>query len=157
MLKKNIDKMSEIEKREAKKAFEKYESLLFEIYLGATERAIKAMFITNGGATVAILAYLHGLGTTAPRNLWGALGCFVLGLIIAVVLVGIDYYICLKNMNNFRARVGKFHMGEANLNETFILNQSRFLTWILIVSGFISGLLFIVGCLIFGCYIASCN
>ena len=70
-------------------------------YNGATERAIKALFLINSGGIIAILAYLYKdtLPFCSKTLFILSLTLFLIGLLFAFAVVTFDYFGCLARMN----------------------------------------------------------
>jgi hypothetical protein len=122
---------------------------LLNIYAGVTERALKALFLINGGGVVALLAYLHDSSPLVSTKLLLSLGCFLMGLILTVILVALDFYVCLNYLNNYTANLKHFNHGEIELEEVqnYSTRPLSKLTTFTVYVGYTAAILFLIGCL----------
>lgn len=118
MLEKKLNEMNPLEIQIADNIIQRTLDRLLVMYGGVSERGIKALFLINGGGIVAMLAFLHDSYTNKNIYLLLSLGCFLLGLILTVMLVGIDYYIGMRFLNNYTSNINKLNNGEIKLRET---------------------------------------
>jgi hypothetical protein len=121
------------------------------LYLGAVERAIKALFLLNSGGVVTILAYMSNLGNNGSFNYYliGSLIIFLIGIISALIVVVIDYLFLLDRLNKFNEDTKKYLGNNISYNEIRQFNRqcnvSRKIWYFSICSGFISLACIIVG------------
>jgi hypothetical protein len=121
---------------------------LLNIYSGVTERALKALFLINGGGVVALLTYLHDSSPFIMTKLILSLSCFLLGLIMTVFLVAIDFYVCLNFLNKYTANLRTFNSDEMRLEEiqNYATPGLSKITRATVYMGYMAGLLFLAGC-----------
>jgi uncharacterized membrane protein len=113
------------------------------LYLGAVERAIKALFLLNSGGVVTILAYMNHLGNSGSFNhfLIGSLIIFLIGIISALIVVVIDYLFLLDRLNKFNEDTKKYLENNISYNEMQFnqnCNVSHKMWYFSIFSGFFS-------------------
>lgn len=126
---------------------------LLKIYNGVSERGIKALFLTNGGGVVTVLAYLHNSSSAYNSCLVVSLCLFLIGLGLTVLLVGFDHYLSLNSLKNYNDNIIRYNNGKINLADTLIITN-KCLTKIgkaIIPIGYVSAILFFIGT-IFGMY-----
>jgi hypothetical protein len=148
MINKNLSEMNENEIQITNNIVFRTQDRLLNIYAGVTERALKALFLINGGGVVAMLAYLNDSATATNNKMLVALGCFLTGLVFTVLVVAVDYYVCFKSLNNYSANLRRFNRGEIKLEETQNYSSKGLsdLTVFTVFSGYFAAVLFLTGC-----------
>lgn len=148
MLRKKIHEMDDLEKLKTESIVQNMLQLLLQAYNSATERGIKALFIANGGGLVTMLTYFYGLPCSKQKLLLLPLKLFLVGFIAAIIIVAIDYLMCLKNIFTYKQKVTRFAAGKINLEEMH--NVYNWKNWImlivLVLLGCLSAIIFIAGC-----------
>lgn len=95
------------------------------VYLGCVERVIKALFLINGGGTIALFSYAHTHPDLYSNSnyLSHSLLSFVIGLLFAHVTVGFDYLFVLINKvkNSLLIWVGAVSWLSASLGIVFAI------------------------------------
>lgn len=79
---------------------------LLEQYNFATKQIIKALFLINSGGVITILAYWYrGAKGCSTLLLGSSLGMFLIGLILAFILVAADYFLCKHRVESFNSNM----------------------------------------------------
>lgn len=124
------------------------------LYLGSAERAINTLFLLNTGGTVTLLAYL------APKKqpyincfLISSLCTFIIGIILALIVVVIDFEYLRRNFTKFSVNMFKYLDGDMLYNEIrqFQQNAINILFNCSLWAGYLSLLCIILG-IAFGLY-----
>jgi hypothetical protein len=151
MLGKKLNEMNTSEIQITNNIIYRTHDRLLNIYAGVTERALKALFLINGGGVVALLAYLHDSSPLVFNKLICSLTCFLLGLVLTVVLVALDFYVCLNYLNNYTLNLTSFNHGEIKLEDVqhYSTRPLSKLTKFTVYVGYTAALLFLAGC-VFG-------
>lgn len=149
MLQKKLSEMDTNEIQITNNILFRTENRLLDIYAGVTERALKALFLINGGGVVTLLAYLHDT-SVANLKLILSLAAFLLGLLMTVVVVAVDYYVCLKSLRNFTVNLQRFNNDNIKLDEAqhYTTPSLSIITKLTVYLGYTAALLFLSGCVL---------
>ncbi|MBV8802243.1 MAG: hypothetical protein JO131_04635 [Gammaproteobacteria bacterium] len=114
--------MVEIEKHLATSNIIREESNVNSLYLGCAERAIKALFLINGGGVITVLTYIYH-ATTLSANLFTSISlvAFLIGLALVFNVVARDFYYIKDKSIEFKDDIQYFLLGK-----TPFKNISRF-------------------------------
>lgn len=85
----------------------RHDSSLLSQYNGATERVIKSLFLISSGGVITVLAYLYkgALSDCVKSLLVSSLTLFLFSLVLAFVVVIVDYFICLFRLERFHKQI----------------------------------------------------
>ncbi|HCD9515733.1 TPA: hypothetical protein NGI80_000182 [Legionella pneumophila] len=88
------------------------------LYLGSAERAINTLFLLNTGGTVTLLTYLFQKKQPDINCfLIFSLCTFIIGIILALIVVLIDFEYLRKNLTKFCDNMCKYLDGDILYNE----------------------------------------
>lgn len=121
MLGKKLNEMNPAEVQLTDTIVQRTLDRLSVMYAGVSERGIKALFLINGGGIVTMLAYFHEPSVEKNILLFLSFVCFLLGLMLTVILVGIDYYIGMKFLNNYSSNIKNLTMEKLNCQKHKII------------------------------------
>ena len=118
-----------------------------ERYLGSVERLIKAFFICNGGGLVAVLSYWR---VEQPHSclLTASLLLFTTGLLLSLVLVGVDFLVCDTALQGYTNKSREYMDNKLDIEglKSFLdLGSDHCLARLLHPLGWLSGIFFAVG------------
>jgi hypothetical protein len=85
------------------------------IYFSCSERAIKSLFLINGGGIIAVLAYTHD--KTSNIFVTISLIIFLMGLILVLILVKNDFFYILQKAKNFNVDINEFLLGSKSFSK----------------------------------------
>lgn len=154
-MEKYINDMDHTEKEFATAHITRIEDNLLKVYLDCAERTTRALFMLNAGGTGTLLAYIYNTGTNSS---WikSALGVFILGLILAFILVAFDYFFLLGRVQDFHNKITDFYSNKISfniLNTRLTESDGKSLIYV----GILSGLCALTGIIlsVIGCFITK--
>jgi hypothetical protein len=147
MLQKKLSEMDPNEIQITNNILFRTENRLLDIYAGVTDRALKALFLINGGGVVTLIAYMHD-SSVVNIKLIASLAAFLLGLLLTVMVVAVDYYVCLESLRNFAANLQRFNNDKIKLDEAqhYTTRSLSVVTKTTVYLGYAAALLFLTGC-----------
>lgn len=93
------------------------EDILRNLYLGSVERGIKALFLLNAGGTVTVLTYISNKIYWAKFLSIISLATFLIGLLLAVIVVFYDFKFLYQILEDFKSDINKYFKNEIPLKQ----------------------------------------
>lgn len=102
--------------------------MLRDLYLGASERAIKSLALVNGGGVITMLSYIHAI---SPPNEYVkfSLYAFIGGFVLFFLIVLLEFKFCSSQFEKFAKQIRQFYKDEIGFSEIDIFNQEKKPFW----------------------------